>query len=152
MRAGKDAEVQRQEIRRRMDLVFQREHITRAELGARTGAASATVSEWFTKQAIPDGITLARIAQALNVNAHWLLTGEGPMAPPGHGERGVEDVFRAGAQAVIGRLDELVTELHADFDEASATQRAARLAQVRQDAEQARQGHGRRRAARRRAS
>ena len=157
MRPGKELQAQRQQIRSRLALAFQRraleEGMTQAELSRRTGAASPTVNEWFKSEAIPDGVMLARIAEALDVNGHWLLTGEGPMARPGRGEEGLEEAFRAGANAVIGKLGQVVAQLHSDFSGETATQRGAKvLEQERHDAEAARKSPGRRGSARRQAS
>lgn len=42
------------------------------------GVRIATVSNWFTRDRVPMGDVVIRMPDALGVNGHWLLTGEGP--------------------------------------------------------------------------
>lgn len=45
-----------------------------------------TVRAWFEEGAIPNGAALQRLAPKLGVNLHWLITGQGPSAPPTEAE------------------------------------------------------------------
>lgn len=159
MREDKELEEQRRGIRRRLLLAFQRrqleEKLTQADLGRRTGAASPTVNEWFNKEnVVPDGVMLARIAKALKINAHWLLTNEGPMETREGQPEGTGEAFRAGAQAVLTRLDQILLEIRSGIpaDEEVTRRASARLEQARRASEAARSTPGRRGHARRNAS
>jgi transcriptional regulator with XRE-family HTH domain len=52
--------------------------MSQADLARELGVGVATVSEWFTRGRVPNGDVMLRLPQALDVNGHWLLTGEGP--------------------------------------------------------------------------
>lgn len=162
MRNDKEQELQAQRkgIRERLVMAFERRrledsNLTQAELMRRTGASSATVNEWFKKPDIPvpDGVMIARIARALRINAHWLLTGEGAMEFRDGQPEGAGEAFRAGVKAVVGRLDQVLTEIREGLPDDELTRQAvARLEQARRAADGARATPGRRGSARRRAS
>lgn len=148
---------QGEELLRRIRLRFEQLGITKNELARRIGAAGPTVIEWFTQGALPDGEKLARLPEALEVNGHWLLTGDGPMLPPGAGSGASDQAFRLGAQAVTAEVRRFVSDLEQRYTEKeeseAATQRAARrLALTQEQADRARQEPGRRKRPRRRAS
>ena len=52
--------------------------MSQADLARDLAVGVATVSEWFTRGRVPNGDVMLRLPAALNVNGHWLLTGEGP--------------------------------------------------------------------------
>ena len=139
---------------RRIRLRFEQLGITKNELARRVQAAGPTVIEWFTKGALPDGEKLARLPEALGVNGHWLLTGDGPVLPPGSGVEATDRSFRLGAQAVTAKVRRFVETLEAHYtDVEAASQHAAkRLALAEEQADRARQMPGRRKRTRRRAS
>ncbi len=56
-------------------------------LASRLDLPHATLEAIATGAVCPDADALARIARRINV--HWLVTGNGPLAPPGAGERSV---------------------------------------------------------------
>lgn len=141
---------QREELLHRIRLRLEEVGISKNELARRIGAAGPTVIEWFTKGALPDGEKLARLPDALQVNGHWLLTGEGSMLPPGSGTEQSDHAFRAGAQAVTAQVRRLVTQLETVYADGEHAHR--RLALTREQADRARATPGRRKKARRQAS
>lgn len=142
---------QGEELLRRIRLRFDQMGITKNELARRIGAAGPTVIEWFTKGALPDGEKLARLPEALEVNGHWLLTGDGPMLPPGSGTETADRAIRTGNQMVLGDVRRFVSDLEARYTkDESPSQRAAKVAGfAREQADKARQTPGRRKAVRR---
>jgi repressor LexA len=48
-----------------------------ATLAARAGIVTRTLQRWEKGEQTPDGISITKIARATNVQASWLLTGEG---------------------------------------------------------------------------
>jgi transcriptional regulator with XRE-family HTH domain len=62
---------------------------TQADFARLIGTGQQTVQPWVAekgKQVTPDGDSLANIAEALGINGHWLLTGDGSRAAPGVAE------------------------------------------------------------------
>ncbi len=63
------------------------ERISQAEIGRRmaerlpSGRSPAAVSEWWTGKSIPDTITMAALADILEVSPGWLAFGEGDAVP-----------------------------------------------------------------------
>jgi len=55
--------------------------ITQSELARRVEVRQATISQWFSSDAPaqPKAEQLIKLPRALEVNGHWLLTGEGTM-------------------------------------------------------------------------
>jgi transcriptional regulator with XRE-family HTH domain len=148
-------QINRTDVRQRLYDAFQRSGLTQDQLAQRCGAAKATVSDWFnpSKDAVPDGEKMARIPAALHVSGHWLLTGEGASVPGGDG--GMKRAERAGAQAMLAVLGQIIEDLRVRYEgpDDEASQRAAKsLAQERRDADRARKTPNRRGSARRRAS
>jgi len=52
--------------------------MTQADLARELSVGVATVSEWFTRGRVPNGDVMLRLPRAVDVDGHWLLTGEGP--------------------------------------------------------------------------
>lgn len=55
---------------------------TIADLAKALGVPHATALKWRTGS-VPGGDLLAKLPEVLGVSGHWLLTGEGPIEPPG---------------------------------------------------------------------
>lgn len=55
--------------------------LSQAELGAKIGVKQSNVGRWEQGEHTPRSSTLRRIAEALEINLHWLVTGEGEMEP-----------------------------------------------------------------------
>ena len=55
--------------------------MTQSELARRIGVRQATISQWFSENspAQPKAEQMVKLPHALEVNGHWLLTGEGTM-------------------------------------------------------------------------
>lgn len=86
--------------------------MSQADLARELGVGVATVSEWFTRGRVPNGDVMLRLPAALNVNGHWLLTGEGPReyepGPDG-------DPYRRGASDAIARMTRAMDEVARRF-------------------------------------
>nr|PZN59215.1 MAG: hypothetical protein DIU58_18270 [Sphaerobacter thermophilus] len=95
-------------FRRRIEEALQAAGITKAELARRLAKSPSAISEWWTKQAMPEGETILRLPEALSVSGHWLLTGEGPMERP---RADGEDPYRQGAEMVIDTLFQRMVEI-----------------------------------------
>jgi len=109
--------------------------MNQAELARRVGASSATVSDWFSKLALPEGAKMLLLPRVLKVSGHWLLTGHGPRTPPEMDE--AASVLVRGVGVALGRLEEWLgrerdywrqsTATGADVaDDVAATDRVAR--------------------------
>lgn len=56
-------------------------------LAEKVGIVTRTLQRWEKGEQVPDGILITKIARATNVQASWLLTGDGEMyVPPGRPE------------------------------------------------------------------
>ena len=55
--------------------------LDQATLAGKIGVVTRTLQRWEKGDQIPDGVSITRIAKATNVQASWLLTGEGEMYP-----------------------------------------------------------------------
>lgn len=77
------------------------------------GGRVATVSDWERGERTPDAISLLKLANALNVSADWLLTGEGEMnAPVAAQGKGVAGRIGSAAE-VLGEISSLVDRYRA---------------------------------------
>lgn len=86
--------------------------MSQADLARELGVGVATVSEWFTRGRVPNGDVMLRLPHALNVNGHWLLTGEGPRET----ERGRDgDPYLCGAQDALARMGRCLEEVSRRF-------------------------------------
>jgi len=74
--------------------------MSQADLARELGVGEATVSEWFTRGRVPSGDVLLRLPAVLEVNGHWLLTGEGPRELPWSGE----DLYVRGAADAVAQM------------------------------------------------
>lgn len=81
--------------------------MNQAELARQVGASSATVSDWFSKYALPEGSKMLLLPRVLKVSGHWLLTGHGPRTPPEMDE--AASVLVRGVGVALGRLEEWVS-------------------------------------------
>jgi len=83
--------------------------ISQAELARGLGVGVATVSEWFTRGRVPQGDVFLQLPALLQVNGHWLLTGEGTRdmasAEQGAYEQGARDVLTE-LTAALKRIEE----------------------------------------------
>lgn len=57
--------------------------LTQKGLAGLIGAPQSTVQKWVAEGAAPGAALLAKLPAALQVNGHWLLTGEGQVELPG---------------------------------------------------------------------
>lgn len=105
----------RSEINERLMAVVKQKGLTQADLVRASGATSPTVTDWFNRGAVPDAERLARIAKAIGVNGHWLLTGQGPKALPGEGRTQGDQLYTLGAQAVLIELGKVLRQFEGEY-------------------------------------
>jgi transcriptional regulator with XRE-family HTH domain len=68
---------------------------TQLALADRLEVAPARVSEWVKDKWLPEGSRIVQIVEALGIDAHWLLTGEGSMDRAGEAQLRLERVREA---------------------------------------------------------
>jgi transcriptional regulator with XRE-family HTH domain len=96
----------------RLRLVLDDRSMSQADLARDLGVGVATVSEWFTRGRVPNGDVMLRLPLALEVDGHWLLTGEGPREL----ERDREgDPYLRGAQDALVRMGHCLEEVARRF-------------------------------------
>jgi HTH-type transcriptional regulator, cell division transcriptional repressor len=74
--------------------------MTQADLARRLGVRDATVTEWFTRGRIPNGMAMLRLPRVLGVRTEWLFHGDGD---------GIDGV--AGGPAASGQVQDVIVEL-----------------------------------------
>lgn len=78
------------------------------------GAKPQVVQAWVREDTPPGADYLERIVEAAEVNGHWLLTGKGPMEPPGEDyelERERATARRQLAEKLIQAVGKVVREV-----------------------------------------
>lgn len=132
----------------------ERDGLTRRDIEHMAEASSPTVSDWFHKGAVPDAITIDKLCRGLHVNAHWVITGQGPKSPPGEGREKADELFALGAAAVLQEHRDLLRALETRWSASlltheDAIQRAAEAVDfVRREDRRTAQTPGRRKQAR----
>lgn len=124
------AEVGRSEINQRLMAIVKEKGLTQADLVRASGATSPAVTDWFNRGAVPDAERLARIAQAIRVNGHWLLTGKGPKTLPGDGTKDLDQAYTQGAQAVVADLGKILRQFEEHYSESAGVTTAKGLARA----------------------
>ena len=62
----------------RITVVRKAAGLTQEQLGQRLGVTRQAVSKWESAQTVPDAVTIARLCEALDVSADYLLLGKEP--------------------------------------------------------------------------
>lgn len=125
---------------------------TQAEFARLIGTKQTTVQHWLSdegRRTTPDGESLGRIAVALGVSGHWLLTGEGAMEAP---DRAATEPYLLARLAmgmylsdrVREAVDEAIRRVEADGQEALQAARAAWASSRNRPLEPGRAGEGKR--------
>lgn len=95
-------------LKKRIEEARRARGLTRKELAEGVGARSAsTVTEWYTAGTMPAAGHVVRLPEVLDVSAHWLLTGEGPMDRPADGVDGYAGAMLEAAGLARSLVDEL---------------------------------------------
>lgn len=102
-----DTLVQMDSFFQRIRRILEEKEISQAELARSLGVGQATVSEWFTRGRVPNGHVLLRLPEVLDVNGHWLLTGEGSRVPAGNGTELHGEAVRAVLEEILSACHEL---------------------------------------------
>lgn len=97
------------------------------EVAREAGIGPGQLSRWKSGDATPLVTSIEPLVRALRVNAHWLLTGEGSMEPPGPNEATTR-------LQVIGRVREgdyvgAISDLTAALNRSSGREDVARAAE-----------------------
>lgn len=66
--------------------------LTKVELGEMLGTAPARISEWASGRTTPSMIFLCMLPEILDVDGHWLLTGNGDMKAVHRKREGYEEL------------------------------------------------------------
>ena len=104
----------RHEMRRREEFLgrlreaMNDNEMTQAELARGVDASSATVSDWFSKKALPEGAKMLLLPAVLKTSGHWLLTGRGPRTPPEMDQ--ASSVLHRGIHIALGRMEEFLVK------------------------------------------
>jgi transcriptional regulator with XRE-family HTH domain len=80
---------------RRLQLAIDARASTHVALAEQLEVAPTRVSEWVNGKWIPKGSQIIQIVEALRIDAHWLLTGEGSMDRQGEAQLRLEAVREA---------------------------------------------------------
>ena len=122
------------ELCRRIALAMTIRDLSQSEVARRIGCRQSIVSDWLQKDRAPSGIYLTKLPAALDVDGHWLLTGEGEMDLSLSGT-GVEmpASYARGGLAAIARVESALMEVRAELllkdDAIQRAQHSARVAQ-----------------------
>ncbi|HET6230683.1 MAG TPA: helix-turn-helix transcriptional regulator [Longimicrobiaceae bacterium] len=65
-------------FRHRLREAIDRRGISQTSLARELEVRDATVSDWLTGRRMPSGVIFLRLPELLEVDGHWLLTGEQP--------------------------------------------------------------------------
>lgn len=84
------------------------------------GVSAASVSEWVRGVSNPSLDRVERIPELLEVNGHWLLTGQGQMELPG-AQPDLEQARRAGAEAAAAEVMRVVRQVATRYGTAVET-------------------------------
>lgn len=77
----KNKELPSEEQGKRLDLLLSEMKIDQTILGQRARVDQAAISRWIDGKRDMATLSMLRVAQALGVSLHWLLTGDGPRVP-----------------------------------------------------------------------
>lgn len=64
---------------KRIVAAYQAVGLNRSQAVHALGSAYTTVTNWENEESVPDAHYILKLSQLSGVNAHWLLTGEGPV-------------------------------------------------------------------------
>jgi transcriptional regulator with XRE-family HTH domain len=123
----------RQLFTERLRTAVRRAGLTQSDLADRLEISQSTVSDWFNVGAMPGGEILLLLPEVLDVNGHWLLTGEGRPGTRTGGDSGkvgneaVELAYRAGIEEARRTLEDLA---HRDEARITASVAVRALQQV----------------------
>lgn len=93
---------ERQSIRDRVRRFRERHYPSRQAMNRDAGVPHATASGWFhTDPAMPDTVSLVRLAERKNLNLNWLLLGKGPEL---RGIDSADDVWTQLRQTLVAEL------------------------------------------------
>jgi len=78
--------------------------LTQEQLGERVGVTRQAVSKWEAGTAMPDALTAAKLCDALNVSADYLLLGKGEIVPSAPEPAALPDVCPCCGRPVSGSI------------------------------------------------
>lgn len=95
----------------RLEKALARKDMLPAEMMDKIEMGRATASEWKLRFSWPTGWTFTLISRVLDVNLHWLITGEGPMERPGERPPAFNEEKRRMAEMIFSEVEEAVKDL-----------------------------------------
>lgn len=108
-------------LAQRLAWALGRTTLRQADVGAAVGVGQATVSEWARGISLPSAERLVLLPEVLEVSGHWLLTGRGPIEPPGmEADEGL--ALAAARRQVAEEFVRLVRQAAAGYGDVGATQ------------------------------
>ena len=129
-----DAEIR--ELCRRIAFSISVRQLSQSEVARRVGCQQSVVSEWINGGRAPSGLYLLRLPEALEVNGHWLLTGEGELDDTPANDADMPAYYARGGLAALARIEQVLSETRAALlQQDDAIQRAARAAMAAREAE-----------------
>lgn len=86
-----------------------RGNMTQKDFALEIGVHKMTLGKYETGKVVPGGDVLARIIKKTDIEAHWLLTGEGPMLR-GSVKPSPSDIDIETLQSVLEAVEEILEE------------------------------------------
>lgn len=90
-------------------MALDRKGLGQNELAEMVGASSGAASGWFSKGTYPGGNFIVQLPELLDVDGHWLLTGEGTMErKKGDDREALLDEWGAARARAVEKLADLL--------------------------------------------
>jgi len=131
------------ELCRRIAFSMSVRQLSQSEVARRLGCTQSVVSEWVAKHRAPSGMYFCRLPEALEVDGHWLLTGEGDLDRIQLSAADMPAHYARGGLAALARIESVLSETRNDLlAQDAAIQRAATAARAAAEARES-APHGR---------
>jgi transcriptional regulator with XRE-family HTH domain len=123
------------ELCRRIAFAMSVRQLSQSEVARRLGCQQSVVSEWVAKFRAPSALYFIRMPEALEVDGHWLLTGEGDLDRVQLSAKDMPAHYARGGLAALARVESVLSETRNDLlAQDAAIQRAATAARVAEEA------------------
>ena len=119
------------ELCRRIAFSMSVRQLSQSEVARRVGCQQSVVSEWVAKNRAPSGLYIIRLPEALEIDGHWLLTGEGELDRIPLTAADMPAHYARGGLAALARIEAVLSETRNDLlAQDAAIQRAATAARA----------------------